>query len=77
MTFVNPLLKRHLLNKDSLNNMIKNLDENFQNTSEFIDLLAQFLIYVNLLTEGLSVESKHFAIDIGRLKNLFKWSNKL
>ena len=74
MTFVNPLLKHHLLNKDSLNNKIKNLDENFQNTSEFIDLLAQFLIYVNLLTEGLSVDSKHFAIDIGRLKNLFKWS---
>lgn len=74
LTFVHPLLKRHLLNEESLVNMIKNLDEHFQNSAEFIDLLAEFLIYVNLLTEGLSIEAKHYAIDIARLKNLFKWS---
>ena len=77
LILINPMLRRHLkmANSSSLSNFVRELDNVFENTPRFIDLLAKFFIYINLLVESLKVNSKVYSIAIGKLKDLFEWNN--
>ena len=74
-TYISPLLKSHLKDSNSLVNFVKELDNKFDDTPQFIELLSKFLVYINLILTSLSVAETEFIIDINKLKELFKWSN--
>lgn len=74
---LNPILKNYLIdNTFSWSSFIRELDKSFRSdSSEYVDLLSKFFIYVNLLLENVIVDKRFYTTTSRRLRDLFEWHN--